>query len=52
VLATGYAEAPAGESASLWRLARPFTQATLNAIISEAAFDEGASPERRATDAV
>jgi PAS domain S-box-containing protein len=52
VLATGYAEVPAGEGASLRRLAKPFTQAALNAIITDAAFGEATSSEGRATDAV
>jgi PAS domain S-box-containing protein len=43
VLASGYAEVPTGEGASLRRLAKPFTQAALEAIISEAAFGEAAS---------
>jgi PAS domain S-box-containing protein len=36
VLATGYAELPAGEGQDLKRLSKPFTQATLDAIVSEA----------------
>jgi CheY-like chemotaxis protein len=52
VLATGYAEVPAGEGARLRRLAKPFTQAALNTIISEAVREDAAPTEGQAAEAV
>jgi len=43
VLATGYAELPAGEGEDLKRLSKPFTQAMLGAVVSEAALGEAAA---------
>jgi CheY-like chemotaxis protein len=45
VLATGYAELPPGEGTSLRKLAKPYTQADLSAVIADVAFKGGSPAE-------